>query len=48
VPISSLPLAACGLATIQIAWTSQSKAHFRSPRRERTPLGPGILSKRYG
>jgi hypothetical protein len=36
------------LAVIWIAWTLQSKARFRSPRRERTLLGPSILSKRYG
>jgi hypothetical protein len=47
VAISSLPLAAYVLAAIWITWTSQSKARFRSPRRERTPLGPDILSKRY-
>jgi hypothetical protein len=36
------------LAAIWIAWTSQSKARFRSPRRERIPLGPSILSRMYG
>jgi hypothetical protein len=43
VAISSLPLAA-----IWIAYTSQSKACFKSPWRESTPLGPNILRNRYG
>jgi hypothetical protein len=38
VAISSLSLAACALAMIWTACTSQSKARFRSPLRERTPL----------
>jgi hypothetical protein len=46
--ISSLPLDACAFAVIWTACTSQSKARYRSPLRERTPLGPGILSRRYG
>jgi hypothetical protein len=48
VAISSLLLAAWALAAIWIAYTSQSKACFKSPRGESTQLGPSILSKRYG
>jgi hypothetical protein len=39
VAISSLPLVAYTLAAIWTACMSQSKARFRSPLRERTPLG---------
>jgi hypothetical protein len=38
VAISSLSLVACALAAIWTSCTSQSKARFRSPLRERTPL----------
>jgi hypothetical protein len=48
VAISSLPSAACALAAIWIACMSQSKVRFKSPRRESTPWGHGILSRRYG
>jgi hypothetical protein len=36
------------LVAIWIAWTSQSKAHFKSSRRDSTPWDPGIFSNRYG
>jgi hypothetical protein len=48
VVISFLPSAAYALAAIWIAWISQSKARFKSPRRESIPWGPSILSRRYG
>ena len=48
VAISFLPSFACAFAAIWIAYTSQSNARFKSLQRERTPLGPGILSNRYG
>ena len=48
VAISFLPSFAYAFAAIWIACTSQSNACFKSLRRERTLLGPGILSNRYG
>ena len=46
--ISCASQACCVLATIQMASMSQSYKRLRSPQKESTPLGPGILRKRYG